>query len=417
VVGAWSARLHNVPVTMQAYWDTASRCFRLDGDVVVGQVHGNHLDQVSLELDHLLDTTVSSLQTAVSAAWRDSPGTSRAKGAMPSPATASSDALDESRYRAIDDACPVTLDLSPAEYRLHGTICLDFASAGVVFAEIGVSDPLEAELGLAVEVLGALARAKGYILESLLREPLDTMGPEYFVLVLRCTDLTTTIGNLVRFQEVANELLRMPALELSSLGGGSHFHWDLARRMLTYGHTEYLLRQTEASWLEVKSRGYNCDEQAQQIELAQDVARFANGDGPGLLVLGYRTKRVDGRDLIVKHCPQPIGRAACERYRAIIDQRVFPPVHGLTVDHIPHQDGATVVITIPNQAEADRPFLVHGAMVDGRHEGAFISIVRRRGEHSIPVSPMAIHAALAAGRRVLRGEVGSSKNHPTIGPD
>lgn len=44
-----------------------------------------------------------------------------------------------------------------------------------------------------------------------------------------------------------------------------------------------------------------------------------------------------------------------------------------------------------------------GAIVQGRTEGAFISIVRRRGEHSVPLSPAVIHAALAAGRALLRG--------------
>jgi len=45
-----------------------------------------------------------------------------------------------------------------------------------------------------------------------------------------------------------------------------------------------------------------------------------------------------------------------------------------------------MLIDIPPQPEELKPFLVHGAIVDGRIEGAFISIVRCRGESSIPIT-------------------------------
>ena len=62
-----------------------------------------------------------------------------------------------------------------------------------------------------------------------------------------------------------------------------------------------------------------------------------------------------------------------------------------------------VLLDIPPQPEELKPFLVHGAIVDGRVEGAFISIVRRRGESSIPITAPMIHSTLAAGRALLRG--------------
>ena len=61
-------------------------------------------------------------------------------------------------------------------------------------------------------------------------------------------------------------------------------------------------------------------------------------------------------------------------------------------------NGYLLVVHIPLQPEAHKPFLVHGAMVGHHVEGAFISIVRRRGEGSIPVDAAAIHADLVAGR-------------------
>jgi hypothetical protein len=61
-----------------------------------------------------------------------------------------------------------------------------------------------------------------------------------------------------------------------------------------------------------------------------------------------------------------------------------------------------VLIDVPPQPEELKPFLVHGAIVNGRIEGAFISIVRRRGESSIPITAPMIHSTLAAGRALLR---------------
>lgn len=384
------------------HWDRAGKCFRLDDGAVVGRVSGNHLTEANLDLERLLETAIASLQIAVETAREDLPS-AKAEGALPAQRATSIEALDEVHFKAIEDASSVTFCLA-LESHPRGPILLSFTSAGVAFAQVPVADPLEIEAGLIVETISALATSKGYWLEGVVRESAEILGSPYYVVLVRCDDVNTTIGDLERFRAVATELLRLPRPDLFAMAGPAHLQWELAHRMLLYGHTKYLVGQTEAPWLEVKSRGYDCDDLAQQIELAQDVARFANGDGPGLLVLGYRTKRTDGRDLIVKHCPLRVDRPTCERYRAIIDQRVFPPVRGLSVDRVQHPDGATIVIKVPDQADASRPFLVHGAMVDGRYEGAYISIIRRRGEHSIPTSPAAIHAALATGLRVLRGD-------------
>jgi hypothetical protein len=65
-------------------------------------------------------------------------------------------------------------------------------------------------------------------------------------------------------------------------------------------------------------------------------------------------------------------------------------------------DCMLILIDIPPQPEELKPFLVHGAIVDGNVQGAFISIVRRRGEGSIPTTAPMIHSMLAAGRTPLR---------------
>ncbi|MFG3422088.1 hypothetical protein [Micromonospora sp. NPDC048063] len=191
---------------------------------------------------------------------------------------------------------------------------------------------------------------------------------------------------------------------LGALGTGGNFDpgslWDL----LQSGRLDILVGQSESSTLEVKSQGYGLKTEAGKIELGQDVARFANAEEGGLLLLGFRTRRKSGQEIIEKATPlRGLGRNAAQRHRAAIDQRVYPPVEGLEVAAIYLPDDEQIIaIRVPPQPEELKPFIVHGAIAGGKVEGAFISIVRRRNEGSIPISGPAIHAWLSAGRALMR---------------
>jgi hypothetical protein len=99
------------------------------------------------------------------------------------------------------------------------------------------------------------------------------------------------------------------------------------------------------------------------------------------------------------------------RCRALIDRQIYPLVEGLSVHSVTFGGGVIAMIDVPPQEEASKPFLVTGAMVGGRHEGAFISIVRRRGEDSIPITAAAIHSMLSAGRRLLHEDADRERNN------
>lgn len=187
---------------------------------------------------------------------------------------------------------------------------------------------------------------------------------------------------------------------------GGELTAESALDLVTAGRADLLVGLAESRWLEVKSQGYDLQNDEGRIELAQDVARFANGDEPGLLIVGLRTRKIGGDDVITKTCPAPDAFDAARHARAI-DAKLFPPVQGLVVRNLPARpvngrSGYMLAIYVPTQPEEMKPFLVHGAIIDGKVEGAFISIVQRRGEHSIPVTAPAIHATLAAGRALLR---------------
>lgn len=184
--------------------------------------------------------------------------------------------------------------------------------------------------------------------------------------------------------------------------------WSLSmvRSILQAGRPDLLLGQYESAWLECKSRAHDLSNSQEKIQLGQDVARFANSDSEALLIAGLRTKKdanVDG-DRIVRVVPHSDTLVAA-RYHKALDRLIYPPIAGLEVNVSPDQPGgrgSLLSIFVPAQPEELKPFLVTGSIVGGVVEGAFISIVRRRGEHSIPVTPEAIHAALSAGRALLR---------------
>ena len=62
-----------------------------------------------------------------------------------------------------------------------------------------------------------------------------------------------------------------------------------------------------------------------------------------------------------------------------------------------------LAIYVPRKPPEMQPYLMHGAIVEEKVEGAFLSIVRRRGEGSITASALQIHAYIVAGKRYLRG--------------
>lgn len=175
--------------------------------------------------------------------------------------------------------------------------------------------------------------------------------------------------------------------------------WSLVRM----GRASSLYGQPESNWLEVKSLAWDLSTDAGKIELAQDVARFGNGDVDGLLLVGIGTKKVSGAELLVQGPGLTFSAKDVQRHHQVIDARVYPPLQGLVVDAVPDgRGGDLLAIWLPAQPEELKPFLVHGVVIGGKTEGAFISVVRRRGEHSIVDTPQALHAQIAAGRALLR---------------
>lgn len=181
---------------------------------------------------------------------------------------------------------------------------------------------------------------------------------------------------------------------------------DTVSQLVRGGGAHLLIGQEEGNWLDAKSEEYDLTGLEGRISLAQAVARFANAEDGGVLVIGAKTKRVPGGEVfreVAGVVPRQSDTTA--RYLRVLNQHLYPPPAGLQIDVINLAgDRAIILVDVPSQPEEYKPFLVHGAITrTGKVEGSFISIVQRRGEGSIPITAPMIHASLAAGRALLRG--------------
>jgi hypothetical protein len=180
--------------------------------------------------------------------------------------------------------------------------------------------------------------------------------------------------------------------------------------LLRGAHFSSLLGATESQYLEAKATlhpigvGGNAAEKA-KIELAQDVARFANADVDAVMVIGFKESSGGGRNQLGSVTPVANYLINPAQIREVLDARIVPPLDGVLVEAFAVTATESVLaIFVPKQPAEMQPYLVHGVVVGDKVEGAFFSIVRRRGEGSIPTTAQQIHTYIVAGRSFLKGE-------------
>jgi hypothetical protein len=176
---------------------------------------------------------------------------------------------------------------------------------------------------------------------------------------------------------------------------------DFTRRptldLLRAGNAAALIGQPESHWLDVKKMLYDVGQLAGKISLAQAAARFANSDG-GIVIFGMGTRKAGAGEVIAKLHPVSTDGHTVRRYRQALEQHLYPLPAGLEVEIVAASGGQLLIVHVPPQPEESKPFLVHGAIVDGKTEGAFISIVRRHGDDTIPITAPAVHSAMSMNR-------------------
>jgi hypothetical protein len=197
----------------------------------------------------------------------------------------------------------------------------------------------------------------------------------------------TTFTQLLRMRADVCQEVFLPRSELTSA--------YMILRAVQFGRFDTLVGASESEILDVKSVAYDLkrvDEAHWKLELAQDVAQFANAHG-GLLVIGYRTKKKNGIDVIDKITPVQPRPTRLQSYADIVKSRIHPPISGLQLGDVPVGENQIIYFYIPPQPEENKPYLVTGAMLDGAYAAAGISIVRRQGDGCTHVSAQEIHEA------------------------
>jgi hypothetical protein len=190
-------------------------------------------------------------------------------------------------------------------------------------------------------------------------------------------------------------------LALIEAGEGGALRRETTLDLLHGRRVDVLLGQQETEWIDFKREGYAKTDRG-KLELAKDVASFANADG-GILVLGVATTKSGHIETASAVMPCPAGSVSVQSYRAVIARRIHPPPERLEIFSIPQMPHGDVwVVSVPPQPEEFKPFLVHGAVLGGKVNDAYYSIVTRRDDGAVATSPQAVHALLSAGRAALR---------------
>jgi hypothetical protein len=204
------------------------------------------------------------------------------------------------------------------------------------------------------------------------------------------------IGDCVSLGQTLTKLLRFREWDPRSIDG--------AHALLLTGRPDVLLGQPESTWLEAKRKGYGLQHsEVEKYEYARDLASFANSENGGLLVIGLATDTDNaGIDVIRKVTPCKPGALNTQSYAHVAHSKIVPPIEGLEISRITVDDGEMLVIRVPPQAEYLKPFLVAGAVINGKVTGAFVSLPQRRGTDKWNMSPEAIHSLLVAARVALR---------------
>lgn len=277
-------------------------------------------------------------------------------------------------------------------------------------AELILSTSIREEGTVASAIEWSLHRTP-FSLKTLRREEDESLfvegeGPYSWEVSISCTPREATFDELLVARRQISQAVFLPSDRISTP--------YLALRMVQLGQLSALLGHQESEWLEVKSAPYDLKAGSQQtwkLELAKDVAQFANSEIGGLLVIGLHTKRIDGVDTIDRITPFPSAESRSQSYRDVIKHRIHPPISGLQLDTVAYEKMSVIYIFVPAQKEENKPYLITGAVIDGRYENLGITIVRRQGDASIPITAHELHSMIVAGRALLSGSRRGAAGH------
>lgn len=164
---------------------------------------------------------------------------------------------------------------------------------------------------------------------------------------------------------------------------------------LERGEVDSLLGVAESVVLDAKRTHYVKTE-AGRLELAIDVAAFANSGQGGVLTIGVRViKDSLGREILAEAKGCEIDLGAETRYRKAIDDLLFPGVEGIRMCRTETSLGEVFGILVPRQEPGRIPFIVRGGgKRDAKHSTVVFQVPVRTGDCNLPMRVEHIHSAL-----------------------
>lgn len=163
---------------------------------------------------------------------------------------------------------------------------------------------------------------------------------------------------------------------------------------------EALIGLVESEWLDAKEKPYHLDSPKQKLELAKDVAAFANAGG-GIIIIGFDCEKqpTTSSERISKVCQFSVSLIDPNKYSQILADLVHPPPHGVSVlvfEAANSKGVAAIVVDVGMVTE--KPYLV-GKMLDENDVsiGAYFGFFERKRDVVPPVSISRIQQQLSAG--------------------
>jgi len=240
-------------------------------------------------------------------------------------------------------------------------------------------------------VAGPMKRHRG----SDFRRKRNPDAPEYVEVSFDVVTRGKTVGDAIAIGEEVLALLR------ATEGGALTLTTTLD--VVRSGHARGLIGQPEGPWFEGKGAAYLLTTDEDKWELAKDVGAFANSETGGLVLIGARTQKKQGIDVVRSVTDIPLALVDVSRYRKVLIAWLHPRVEGLDIATVDHHGGRGVAfIYVPPQREELKPFVTRGVVAAGRIHATHVSIPVRDGQETRYASPAEVHSLLQAGRIALR---------------
>lgn len=173
--------------------------------------------------------------------------------------------------------------------------------------------------------------------------------------------------------------------------------------VLRTGRWDLLRGQPESDWLEAKGDPYDHLGDNWHLELAKDVAAFANSPGGGVIVIGITTDDRGDGDTIGGVKEFDLRRVRRQAYRNRVAQRVYPRVTGFEVERFEgsKKGRGIAALVIPPQPETSQPYLVQGVVTRGGVLGAHVLLPVRREDDTMLMDAAALHTRLRLGEQAI----------------